>query len=117
MLKFLIERHNAPTAKNVFYPSSLFDAESSNLLNGHILAVGRARLDFLASLLNSGKDGLVWELLFSVNLCGLILEGHLIGIDAVELLEDALNSAGAATAAHGHVELVGVSGHVEEYIW
>jgi hypothetical protein len=35
----------------------------------------------------------------------------------VELLEDALNSARAATAAHGHVELVGVSGHFEEDIW
>lgn len=47
----------------------------TTLLDGHVLSVSLARLDFLAGLLDGGEDGFVWEaVVFCLDLCGLVLE-------------------------------------------
>jgi hypothetical protein len=74
--------------------------------DGLVDTVGLGRVDLLASLGNLLEDDLVGKL--GDDLGALVLEGNFVALDAVELLEDAVDGAGAAAAAHGDVELVGV---------
>ena len=93
-------------------------------------AIGLARLDGLACLLDLLENGFVGEGLLGNDVGGLGFEGDVVRLDAYnglifqfsqqwwravtfELLEHALNGAGAATAAHGDVELVVVFGHFD----
>lgn len=97
-------------------------------------AIGLARLDGLAGLLDLLEDCFVGEGVFGDNVGGLGFERDVVRLDAcfgsvatpssemrrkaltVKLLEHALNGTGAATAAHGDVELVVVFGHGVERV-
>uniref|UniRef100_A0A1Y1LA40 Uncharacterized protein n=1 Tax=Photinus pyralis TaxID=7054 RepID=A0A1Y1LA40_PHOPY len=96
---------SAPTAKDLA-TSGRHLGSSSRDVNRLFNAVSRGRFDRLARLCNLGQDGLVGQA--SDDLGSLILEGDFVAFDTIQLLQNTVNSSGAAAAAHGDVELVGV---------
>jgi hypothetical protein len=73
-----------------------------------------AGVDLLSGLGDLLKNSLVRE--GGDDLGGLILEGDFVALNTLKLLEDAVDSARAAAAAHGNAELVGVGvGHCEKW--
>lgn len=97
---------------------------SSSDLDAAGLAVGCARVDLLARLGDGLENGIVVERGLRNDLYGSLFGGlaesaaksYLVGLDAVKLLEDAIDGAGAATAGHGDGEVVGVVRHVWESV-
>jgi hypothetical protein len=60
-------------------PSSC--VSSVYLLDGHILSISFARLDFLAGLLDGLEDSLVWKGFGGLDFSGLLLEGDIEGLN------------------------------------
>merc|ERR1712000_34157 len=102
------KRHSSPS--HVLQPSRVqshpLSLGGGGDLHALLLAVGRRAVDLLARLADLLEDGLVGQV--GDDLCGLVLEGDFVRVDAVQLLEHAVDGTGAAAAGHADVEFVGV---------
>lgn len=99
-----------PSLSFLFYFS--FDypliAPSLGLLLVDDNVVRLAAQDLLVGLGDGVVDGLVAQRVLSSDCRRLVLEADVVAVDTLKLAEDAVDSAGAAAAGHGDLELVGV---------
>lgn len=80
--------------------------QSASHSNFHCLPIRFARPYSLARFLDLLEDGGIAKRGFGHDFSGLSIEGHVKGFNAVQLLQDALDSTRAAATAHSDVEFV-----------